>query len=115
MPVGLASSDLANDRVSLGLIGAAVLGALLMAIVLATQAGGLPSAFAQHLNAAGQPDRWGSPRTLWRLPLIAVGTTVMNGVLAWFLAPRDRFAARFVLAAALVVQLVAWVALFDFL
>jgi hypothetical protein len=115
MPSARASGGLAGDSLSLGLLGIGVLSVLLMAIVLATQAGKLPPQFVQHLDAAGIPDRWGSARVLWRIPLLALGVTAMNGVLAWFLARRDRFASRFVLAAALFVQIIAWIALFDFL
>jgi hypothetical protein len=39
----------------------------------------------------------------------------MNLVIAWFTAPIDRFASRFVIAAALIVQLVAWVAVIRIL
>ena len=85
-----------------------------MAIVLATAGTGLPAVLVQHLDAAGIPDRWGPPRTLWRIPLIVVGVTAMNATLAWFLARSDRFAGRFTLATALVVQLLAWIALFDY-
>ncbi|MFM9105732.1 MAG: DUF1648 domain-containing protein [Chloroflexota bacterium] len=114
-PAGITGSHLAGDGLSLGLLLAGLVSALLMALVLATQAGKLPPSFVQHLDAAGIPDRWGSARVLWRIPLLAVGVTAMNGVLAWFLAPRDRFASRFALAVALFVQVIAWIALFDFI
>jgi hypothetical protein len=68
-----------------------------------------------HLDAAGFPDAWGVPSVLWRLPLIAGMTLLMNLVVAWFIAPIDRFAARFVIAAALGVQVIVWVAVFDFI
>ncbi len=115
VPSGVVSNDLTADGLSLGLLAAGLVSFLLMAIVLATQAGKLPPQFAQHLDAAGLPDRWGSARVLWRIPLLALGVTAMNAVLGWFLARRDRFASRFVLAAALFVQLIAWIALFDFI
>jgi hypothetical protein len=41
--------------------------------------------------------------------------TLMNIVIAWFVSPIDRFASRFVLAGAVVVQFVVWVALFRIL
>ena len=41
--------------------------------------------------------------------------TVMFLVVAWFVHPIDRFAARFALAAALVAQVVAWVAVIQHL
>jgi len=85
-----------------------------MALVLSSQLTGLPASLAIHLDAAGLPDRFGPPRVLRRLPLLAAMATLLNLVLAWVLARFDRFAARFLLAAALVVHLIAWVALFDF-
>ena len=114
LPASFAGGDFATDRIALSLVAANLVGALLMAIVLTTASGGLPDLFVQHLDAAGIADRWGPPRTLWRLPLIAVGVTAMNTALAWFLARTDRFAGRFALAAALVVQLLTWIALFDY-
>lgn len=115
MPAALVSGDLVGDRIAFALFGAALAGALVMAIVLLTQIGRLPDVLVVHLDAAGIPDRWGAPRVLWRLPLIALGVSLMNAVVAWFVAPLDRFAARFVLAAALVVQLIAWAALVSLL
>ena len=99
---------------ALALLGANAISLGAMAAVLSSQMGGLPTSLAIHLDAAGVPDRWGSPKTLWRLPLLAGMTTVMNLVVAWAISSVDRFAARFVLAAALVVHLIAWVAVFDF-
>jgi hypothetical protein len=115
VPSGLVDNDLTADPLSLGLLGINLASVVLMALVFATQAGKLPPTFVQHLDAAGLPDRWGSARVLWRIPLLALGVTAMNTVLAWFLARRDRFASRFVLAAALFVQIIAWIALFDFI
>jgi len=114
LPAGVATSEFATDRIALAVLAANIASALLMALVLSAVAGNLPDVLVQHLDAAGLPDRWGSPRTLWRIPLIAFGVTAMNAALAWFLAGTDRFASRFVLAAALVVQLLAWIALLDY-
>ena len=115
LPAAFVGGDVAADRIALGLLAANLVGALLMALVLATASGRLPAVFVQHLDAAGIADQWGPPRILWRIPLIAFAVTAMNAALAWFLAPIDRFAGRFALAAALVVQLLAWIALFDYL
>ena len=115
VPAALAQGDLAKDRLTTILLLASVISAVMMLLMLALRVGSLPGSLVLHLDAAGLPDQWGPSRVLWRIPLIALGVTAMNAVLAWFLAPMDRFASRFVLGAALVVQLVAWVALFDFL
>jgi hypothetical protein len=114
MPAFVGRADLLRDRVSGILIGANLLSLLVMAVRLATQINQLPAALPVHLDAAGFPDAWGTPGVLWRLPLIAGMTFLMNLVVAWFIAPIDRFAARFVLAAALGVQLIVWIALLDF-
>lgn len=114
-PTGLASTEFFSDRIAVGLVALNVVSLLLLAIALATTSGSMTAVLVQHLDAAGLPDRWGSPRILWRIPLLAAGITAMNTALAWFLAPTDRFASRFTLASALVVQLVAWIALFDYL
>ena len=99
---------------SLAAIAANAISLAAMAAVLSSQLGELPGSLALHLDAAGLPDRWGPPKTLWRLPLLAGMTTLMNLVVAWAISPVDRFAARFVLAATLVVHLIVWVAVFDF-
>lgn len=114
MPAFMGRSDLLGDRVSGILIGANLLSLVVMAVRLATQISQLPAALPVHLDAAGLVDGWGTPGVLWRLPLIAGMTLLMNLVVAWFVAPIDRFAARFVLAAALGVQLIVWIALLDF-
>ena len=114
VPAFLSQAELTGDRISLGLLGLNILSVLLMALILASRLGGLPPTIVLHLDAAGLPDRWGPPRVLWRIPLLAAMTTLINLVLAWFLAPLDRFASRFLLAAAFVVQLLAWVAVFQF-
>jgi len=66
-----------------------------------------------HLNAAGEPDRWGSPATLWRLPLMAAMVTLMSAVLAWFASKRDAFAVQFILASTLLIQALCWIALVN--
>ena len=110
MPAFVSQADMATDRSALGLLAVALLSLLLMAVVLGSQLGRLANPAVLHLDAAGIPDRWGPPTVFWRIPLLAGMVTLINLVLAWFLAPRDRFLARFVLAASLVVQLLAWVA-----
>jgi len=115
LPALLGRLELLNDRIVLGLLGAGLLSLAAMAVVVGLRAGSLDPAIAVHLNAAGQPDRWGPPRLLWRLPLLAAMTLAINLILAWAITPVDRFAGRFVLAVALVVHLLAWLAVFDFL
>ena len=109
----MTSSPLVADQTALILLGISGASILLMALLLGIRLGGLPSPTVLHLDAAGNPDRWGPPSVLWRLPLISFFTTVMFLVVAWFLYPLDRFGARFALAAPVVVQLIAWVAVIQ--
>ncbi len=115
LPAVLGRLAIAGDRIALGLLGAGLLGLAAMAALVASRAVGTEPVISVHLNAAGLPDRWAGPRILWRLPLLAGGTLAANLILAWALSPLDRFAARFLLAAGLVIQLLIWVALLDLL
>ncbi|MDQ3695455.1 MAG: hypothetical protein M3464_17800, partial [Chloroflexota bacterium] len=112
-PGAAAQGHLLSDQISGALIGVNLVSLIAMAIRLATRLGQLPPAIVVHLDAAGLPDMWGTPPVLWRLPLIAGMSFLMNLVVAWFVAPIDRFAARFALAAALGVQVFVWVAVLD--
>lgn len=114
IPTFFAGSTLFRDRTALSLFGAGLLGLAAMALLLASRIPNLDPSQVLHLDAAGRPDRWGPPRVLWRIPYLVAMTTLFGFGLAWWISRFDRFAARFVLGAALVVQLVAWVAVFDF-
>jgi len=115
VPRVVKESALVGDRVATALGGVALFSVAAMAATLSNRLDALGPALAIHVDAAGFRDRWAAPETLWRLPLLALMVTLMATVVAWFVAPVDRFAARFVLAAALVVQLLTWVALGDFI
>ncbi len=115
MPRAVSGSSLVSDQTALALLAANVAGVLLMALLLGVRLGSMPNPSVLHLDAAGNPDRWGSPGVLWRLPLMAFFLTVMFLAISWFLHPLDRFAARFALGAALIAQLVAWVAVLQHL
>ncbi len=115
VPTFVTSSELAADQAALWLLGIAAFGLGVMAAIMSNQLGGLPDAIGIHIDPAGSTDRWGTPSGLWRLPLLVAMITLMNLVAAWFLARSDRFAARFLLAAAVVVQIITWVAVVDFL
>ena len=51
---------------------------------MATAMGRLPDVMVMHLDPAGFPNGWGTPTVLWRLPLIAGMSLLMNLVVAWF-------------------------------
>jgi uncharacterized membrane protein len=42
----------------------------------------LPLRIPTHFNFSGQPDAWGSPQTLWLLPLLGTGLYLLMTVLA---------------------------------
>ncbi len=97
------------------LLGIATLSGLIMAGVLAGRTGDLPGVIALRTDAVGAATRWGTPSSLWELPLLAGMVTLANVILAWWLASFDQFASRFVLAAAIVVGLLTWIPLVRFL
>ena len=115
VPRVVAGSPLFADQTAITLLGIGVASIVVMALLLGVRMGGIPGPTVLHLDAAGNPDRWGAPSVLWRLPLAAFFLTVMSVVIAWFLHPIDRFAARFALAAAVVAQVITWVAVIQHL
>jgi hypothetical protein len=102
MPQAVTGSSLVADQTALALVGINAVSILLMALLLGMRIGGLPSPMALQLDAAGNPNFWGPPSVLWRLPVMSLFMTVMFLIVAWFLHPIDRFAARFALGAAFV-------------
>ena len=115
VPRVVAGSSLVTDQTALALIGINAASVLVMALLLAVRLGSIPSPAVIRLDAAGNPDLWGPPSALWRLPAMSLFITIMFLVVAWFLHPIDRFAARFALGAAFVAQLVAWAAVIQYL
>jgi hypothetical protein len=104
---------LVADSTALALLGVNLVSVVLMSLLVGLRLGGLPSPTIFGLDAAGNPDRWGPPSLLWRLPLMSFFITLLFLAVAWFTHPIDRFAARFALGAALVAQLIAWVAVIQ--
>jgi hypothetical protein len=115
VPRVVTGSSLVADQTALALIGINAASVLVMALLLAMRMGGIPSPTVIRLDAAGNPALWGPSSVLWRLPVMSLFITVMFLVIAWFLHPIDRFAARFALGAAIVAQLVAWAAVVQHL
>lgn len=102
---------LLTDSLSLGFLGAAVALNLAMVAYILFQYDSIPQTITLHWNVDGLPDRVGSPREIWTLPLITGLVTLANFGLAWSIVTFDRFAARFLLGATCLVQIGAWVAL----
>jgi hypothetical protein len=115
MPSALANADLVNDAGALLLIGGSIVSLAAMAILVGNQASSLAPEFATHVSASGLLQNFRGESALWRLPLLAGAFTLMNIAIAWFTAPIDRFASRFMLAAALLVQFIAWIAVIRIL
>ena len=115
VPSSIAQADLLRDPVALALLGAGAILAFVMALVTLSRVGELPSVLVLREDAFGMPTRWGPPKSLWQLPLLVTMVTLINLVLAAAVSRYDRFASRFLLAAALVVGVVAWVPVARFL
>lgn len=114
-PRAVTDASLVADPIALLLLGINLLSLVIMTLLLGLRLGSIPSPTVLRLDAAGNPDRWGSPTLLWRLPLMSFFLTAMCLIVSWFLHPIDRFAARFVLGIAIVAQAVAWVAVLQHL
>lgn len=94
-------------------VGAAVVGLLLMIGVVWWGIGDLTDIIPWHLNASGDVDGWVSSSALWRIPFGVFMTLAIGLVIGAFLWKRDRFAARFIVTSLCVVQVLAWVAVID--
>ncbi len=104
---------LVEDRVGLLFLSLALALNVAMILFLLAQYDQLPQSLVLHWNANGLPDRIGTRRDLWLLPVITAIVTVANVGLAWLAETFDRFAARLLLAGTAMVQVVAWVALLS--
>lgn len=115
VPQGISQAAIFSDVTSLSLIGISVVSLAAMAILVGNRIGTLPATIPTHVSASGLLEDVKSRSALWRLPLLAIILTLMNLVIALFVARIDRFASRFILGAALIVQFVAWVAVIRIL
>jgi hypothetical protein len=111
----VAQSDLLHDPIALALLACGAIMAFIMALVMLSRVGDLPSVLVLREDAYGNPALWGPPKSLWQLPLLVTMVTLINLVLAAAVSRYDRFASRFLLAAALVVAVVTWVPVVRFL
>ena len=115
LPPAIRNAALVNDAPALGLIGTGIASLVAMAIFVANRVDELAPGFATHVSASGVLEDIKPETALWNLPLMATMLTLMTLVMAWFIAPIDRFASRFALGAGLLVQFVTWVALIRIL
>lgn len=115
LPRFVTGADVVTDHTALTILAVTAFGAAVMWAVLGNRLGALGPSVVLHVDASGLADRWGPPKSLWRIPLLATMIALMNLVVAWFVSPFDRFAGRFLLATALGVQVIVWVAAIRFL
>jgi hypothetical protein len=115
MPAAISNAALVNDTTSLALIGTGLLGLAFMAVIVSNRLDASPEVIATHVSASGALEDMKGRNALWRIPLLTAMLMLMNIVAAWFFATIDRFAARFMLGASLVVQFIAWVAVIRYL
>ncbi len=115
IPRSISGAELVDDIPSLALMGAAILSAVIMAMVVSNRLDLLPLTIPTHVSASGLPENIRGRNALWSVPLLSIALSLMNIVMAWFLSKADMFAARFILAAALLVQFIAWIALIRYL
>lgn len=115
MPAAVGAVLLSQDRLVAGVLGGSALSLLLMAMTISLRNNALPAWIAIHINAAGEPDRWGTPATVWRVPLMAAMLTIMNVIAGSFLARWDRFAAQVLLGSSILIHVLAWMALIGLL
>jgi hypothetical protein len=115
LPRFIVRAELTNDPASLAMTAVALLGLALMAILVANRADVLPASFATHVSASGVLDNFAARETIWRLPLLATMLTLMDIGIAWIVMRLDRFAGRILIGGALLMQCIAWVAVFRIL
>jgi hypothetical protein len=101
----------AQDRIILGAVGGSLFSLLLMTATITSRTDSMPDWIVIHLDAAGNPDQWGTTSTIWRLPLMTAMLTIGSLVGALFVGRRDPFAARFLAGSALLIHLLAWIGL----
>lgn len=115
LPRFIVRAELVNDPPSLAMIAAAILSLALMAVVVANRANVLPASFATHVSASGVLDNFAARESIWRLPLLTTMLTLMDIGIAWIIMRLDRFAGRILIGGALLMQCIAWVAVFRLL
>jgi uncharacterized membrane protein len=108
----LTQPRLLQDSLSVGFIAAAVLLDFAIMLIVVLRYSSLPDMLVMHWNVDGAPDRIGPTRQIWIIPIISWLVTIGNFAFAWGVDAIDRFAARFLLAATLVVELMALIALY---
>jgi hypothetical protein len=108
---GMIAAAAPQTRFMAAIGGFSLISLVFMAATVAGRKSSLPDWMPIHLNAEGNPDLWGSPSTLWRIPLMVVMLSIMSGVVAWFVGKSDPFAARFTVGSLILIHALSWIAL----
>jgi hypothetical protein len=93
------------------LLGLALLLLASQFVFLLVQSSRLPEMLVLHWNAAGLPDRIGTRREVWVLPIVATIVVFANVALAVLAASLERFAAWLLLGGTIIVLVLVWIAL----
>jgi hypothetical protein len=115
IPKSVTESPLLADRLSLIMMGIAIVSIALMSFIVSDRIGLLGETIPTHVSATGEPENIMTRDAVWNIPLLAGMVMLMNIAASWFIARIDHFAARFLLAGGLLVHVIAWVALFKYL
>jgi len=111
MPVAVSAALAGQDSRLLLVIAGSLLSLAAMAAVTANRVGAMNAWFPLHIDASGVADKWGSPSTLWRLPLGLAMLTIMNVASSFLLGARDRNLSWILIGSLPLIHLIGWIAL----
>jgi hypothetical protein len=111
MPVAISAALAGQDSRLLLVAAGSLLSLAAMAAVTANRVGAMNAWFPLHIDASGVADKWGSPATLWRLPLGLAMLTIMNVASSFLLGARDRNLSWILIGSLPLIHLIGWIAL----
>jgi hypothetical protein len=111
MPVAVSAALAGQDSRLLIVAAGSLLSLAAMAAVTANRVGAMDAWFPLHIDASGVADKWGSPSTLWRLPLGLAMLTIMNVASSILLGARDRNLSWILIGSLPLIHLIGWIAL----
>lgn len=111
IPRAVLDAPILTDRAAIASIILCIVSLIGMAILVSNRITSLPPEIATHVSASGVLGDFAARNVIWRIPLLALMLTLMSFVIGVFAARFERFASRLVLASAVLVQFLSWVAL----
>ncbi|CAA9569986.1 MAG: hypothetical protein AVDCRST_MAG33-2425 [uncultured Thermomicrobiales bacterium] len=99
-----------DDPITTRLLLLVAVSAAAMWAVTRLLAGNVEEALVLRLGVDGAPSQIAGAGAIWRVPFVATMLALMSIGTALLVAARDRFAARFLLGAGVLVQALIWVA-----